>query len=393
MGLPFLVRVGLVIWAALGLANPGAAQPVPVSFGPPVVSTAATPGAVNDRSAATLSPFAVGSSPLAVIEDAGAPYRTAVGSQALLGTFGWYNTGIGYRALRFNTQGEANTASGFEALLSNTVGVGNTASGFQALGSNTTGGGNTAIGLVALQQNTTGLSNTGSGGYALSMNTTGSYNTVSGFTALYQNTTGSGNAANGAEALYRNTSGAENTAAGLGALSWNTTGMYNVASGAYALYLNSTGSKNAALGYHAGLAATTGSYNVFLGADVDGTATDTNTIRIGLPYNSGTGVGQNQTFIAGIHGTQVQGGYLPVVVNASGQLGTLIPAVLTGGPAALVTPAAVEQQLEEQRAINAEQQTTIAALRQRSQAQQATIEDLVARLARLEAASRAARRQ
>ena len=80
------------------------------------------------------------------------------------------------------------------------------------------------------------------------------------------------------------------------------------------------------------------------------------------------------------------GAYLPVVVSASGQLGTLIPAVLTGGPATLVTPAAVEQQLEEQRAINAAQQASIAA-------QQATIENLMARLARLEAASRAARRQ
>ena len=125
---------------------------------------------------------------------------------------------------------------------------------------------------------------------------------------------------------------------------------------------------------------------MLLGADVTGNAADANTMRLGLPYDSGTGAGQNRTFVAGIHGTQVTGAYLPVVVSASGQLGTLIPAVLTGGPAALVEPAAVEQQLQEQRAINADQQAMNMQL-------QATIEGLLARLSRLESASRASRRQ
>jgi hypothetical protein len=66
-------------------------------------------------------------------------------------------------------------------------------------------------------------------------------------------------------------------------------------------------------------AGTTGNYNLFLGANVTGTASDTNTIRIGLPYD-GTN-GQNQTFIAGIYGTPMAG-VSPVVINASGQLGT-----------------------------------------------------------------------
>ena len=133
------------------------------------------------------------------------------------------------------------------------------------------------------------------------------------------------------------------------------------------------------MGNSSGATTITGSDNVFLGTSVTGDdPAESNTMRLGLPYSSASGVGQNRTFIAGIHGTQVTGAYLPVVVSASGQLGTLIPAVLTGGPATLVTPAAVEQQLQEQRAINA--------------AQQATIEDLVARLARLEAAARGARR-
>ena len=48
-------------------------------------------------------------------------------------------------------------------------------------------------------------------------------------------------------------------------------------------------------------------------------AAGTNTIRIGFPYSAGAG--QNQTFIAGIRGTPVSGGF-PVVIDAYGQLGT-----------------------------------------------------------------------
>lgn len=58
---------------------------------------------------------------------------------------------------------------------------------------------------------------------------------------------------------------------------------------------------------------------MFLGAGVQGTSGDTNTIRLGLPYDGVNG--QNQAFIAGIRGTTVTGG-LPVVVDANGLLGT-----------------------------------------------------------------------
>jgi hypothetical protein len=64
-----------------------------------------------------------------------------------------------------------------------------------------------------------------------------------------------------------------------------------------------------------------------------------------------------------------------VVVDANGQLGTLTPPVVTG----TVTVPLLQQQMQEQQAINAE-------LRERLQAQQATIDGLLARLARLEEA-------
>jgi hypothetical protein len=160
----------------------------------------------------------------------------------------------------------------------------------------------------------------------------------------------------------------------VGALAYTATSSQNTATGAYALFA-STGAHNTALGTSAGFDATTGSYNVYLGADVVGTAADTNTIRVGLPYNSGTGAGQNRTFIAGIHGTVLTGSAVPVFVDVNGQLGTLTPPVVTG----TVTVPLIQQQMQEQQAINAE-------LRQRLQAQQATIDGFLARLARLEEA-------
>ena len=125
------------------------------------------------------------------------------------------------------------------------------------------------------------------------------------------------------------------------------------------------------MGRAAGLGATTGSYNVFLGAAVAGTAADTNTIRIGLPYDGGAGVGQNRTFIAGIHGTQLTGSYLQVVVDANGQLGTLAPPTQLSGGATAIAVSVLQQQAQAQLAINAELRATNA--------------ELQARLARLEA--------
>jgi hypothetical protein len=302
--------------------------------------------------------------------------NTANGERALfLNTAGWYNTASGVAALYSNTTGSYNTASGFQAMESNTTGHDNTASGYQALYLNSTGFYNTAGGYKALNLNTTGDRNTASGAAALYTNSTGAFNTATGVGALYENTTGTYNTASGGEALFANTTGQFNSANGYLALSSNTTGLYNTATGVQALRSNGTGSSNTAtgttalyqstghnntaVGNGAGFNATTGSYNLYLGASVWGTAADTNTIRIGLPYLGGTG--QNKTFIAGIHGTQLTGSAVQVFVDTNGQLGTVTAGVQSGMVS--VPMSSVQQQILEQ---------------------QATIADLRARLARLE---------
>jgi hypothetical protein len=127
------------------------------------------------------------------------------------------------------------------------------------------------------------------------------------------NTTGSDNTASGLIALQSNTSGAENTAFGAFALATNTTGKNNTAEGSGALANSTTGSNNVAMGFDAGLNLKSGGNNIIIGANVPGTASDANTIRIG---KQGT---QKSTFIAGISGTAVTGA--TVVVNSTGKLG------------------------------------------------------------------------
>jgi hypothetical protein len=331
---------------ATGIAPAAAGSPV---RGPVV---AATPRSLD------------GPAPL-IIEDSGFPHRTAIGYLALnSNTTGTENTASGNRALAANTTGSYNTANGAFALNFNTVGERNTAIGMDALGLNITGNYNTASGFEALLYNQTGESNTASGSRALFSNVSGAFNTASGFGALYSSDA-VGNTANGYQALTSNKTGSVNTASGLQALRSNTTGDANTASGANALYATTTGSRNAALGVNAGSNATTGSFNLFLGADVTGTAADANTIRIGLPYNGANGVGQKQTFIAGIYLTALTGTAWPVYVDANGQLGTL-----AGGGTIMPPPKLPQQVLE---------------LQQQLRDQRVTNADLRARLTRLEA--------
>lgn len=211
--------------------------------------------------------------------------------------------------------GTANTGLGFEALFNDTNGKSNTATGSQALFSNTTGNDNTATGRRALASNTTGYNNTANGISALRSNTTAAYNIAIGDGALASNTVGNSNAAAGSTALYNNTTGNDNTANGDSALFFNTTGGLNTAIGDFALYRNTTGNGNIALGSGAGADLTTGDNNIDIGNY--GTAAEANTIRIGGDTGSGP---QTATFVAGIYGTIISDG-VPVVVNASGQLG------------------------------------------------------------------------
>jgi hypothetical protein len=338
------------------------------------------------------------------------PTNTAVGLNALVSnTTGVENTAAGAAALGLNTSGGANTGTGYQALANNTTGGGNTASGRQTLFANTTGELNTATGSNALWSNTTGSNNTAGGAFALLLNRTGSNNTAHGFVALESNTTGFSNTANGSAALAANSSGFNNTATGFRALESNnghsntavgaeallrnTTGLLNVAQGGQSLWVNTVGHSNTAVGFGAlssntdgnlntafglgaGSAPSGGVYNVYLGAHVAGTATDANTMRLGLPYDGSTGAGQTRTFIAGIHGTQLTGPAVQVFVDANGQLGTLTAPLVTGGISGGLGVAP-----EPAGAASA----TITALRQQVALLQARDTELRTRLARLEA--------
>ena len=222
--------------------------------------------------------------------------NTAEGQDALLSlTSGLYNTAAGLYSLRALAGGSFNTAIGAGALLLNTANE-NTAIGAGALLNNTTGAPNTAIGESALFFNTTGNANTATGANALVNNVNGDSNTANGNGALASNTTGNFNAAFGASALLNNTIGGRNTAIGRSALSLNTTGNFNIA-----------------LGQGAGSRLTTGDSNIDIGA-------------FGFPGESATiriGEGQTKTFIDGIRGATVVGG-VPVVIDGSGQLGTIV---------------------------------------------------------------------
>lgn len=347
-------------------------------------------------------------SPL-VIEDP-TNFNTAIGALALTANSGIFNTASGYAALHNNGNGFGNTANGAHALHSNVGGSSNTATGHAALSANTSGEGNTATGHGALAlntsshntatgssslfSNTTGTENVATGSGSLTLNTTGSRNTATGVSALARNESGSDNVADGwdalfwnifgtanvaigKEALYYNVGGSDNAATGEAALYNNKTGSYNTASGNRALGGGEAGHHNAGFGYFAGHEARTGSYNIFVGAGVIGAAPDTNTIRVGLPYDDSTAVGQNRTFIAGIWGAHVSGHSKFVVINSHGQLG-----VLDGGFADPVAP------------MSTQATTELASLQQQVREQHSTIADLRARLARLEALqTRKARRE
>jgi len=241
-------------------------------------------------------------------------YNSAVGFLSLLSNgSASFNTGVGAGTLLSNTANE-NTATGAGALFSNTSGGANTATGAFALFGNTAGSLNTATGFSALQNNTTGDDNTANGAEALANNTIGGLNTAVGFFALSANTNGNRNTAIGYTALEVN-SASDNTAVGAYALGLNHNDG-NTAVGSGALITNLSGSLNTALGQNAGQALDGGeSNNIDIGANVDGVAGESNTIRIG-----NTDI--MDTFISGISGTTVASG-AAVLVDSNGHLGTV----------------------------------------------------------------------
>jgi hypothetical protein len=138
---------------------------------------------------------------------------------------------------------------------------------------------------------------------------TGRWNTGVGFQALTSNSTGDGNSAFGLGALDSNTTGGSNSAFGYATLGVNTTGGLNAAFGEAALAKLTSGDSNIAIGQAAGFNLTTGSNNIYIG-NFGGTS-ESQTIRIGSS--------QTVAFMAGISGTTISG--VGVLVSSSGQLG------------------------------------------------------------------------
>jgi len=290
--------------------------------------------------------------------DAQGQFNTAVGAAALLLNVGdpstgdgILNTAIGAGALLSNTTGSLNTANGAFALFSNTTGMANAATGRYALFSNTIGEENTASGTSALYSNTMGFRNTADGRLALYSNTTGGANSAAGCRSLFSNTTGNYNTAHGYLALTSNTTSDSNTAVGSFSLTGNTTGFGNTAIGAAALLSNMTADENVAIGANALSNNTNGSTNVAIGTGAGGNITSANNVvcvgysaggvhqtgdtdvylaNPGLDGESGTvriGTGDGvhtRMFLAGVRDTTTgHPNAIPVVIDSSGQLGTI----------------------------------------------------------------------
>jgi len=202
-------------------------------------------------------------------------FTTAEGCQALQNlTTGSANTGVGWRALfsagasSFNTgvgagtlvlnTADANTAVGAAALLLNSIGVQSVAVGAAALVFNNADD-NTAVGYQALNSTVNAVTNVAVGTFA------GQNNDSSG------NGTADFNTAVGGFALRDNVNGARNTAVGAGALEPMLGGNDNTAVGELA-GSNYTGTE---------------SNNVCIGSGTEGTAGESNAIRIGEASTSG----------------------------------------------------------------------------------------------------------
>lgn len=276
--------------------------------------------------------------------------NVAIGTNALTANItGNDNIAIGKIALFRNTIGSRNVAVGRAALLSNINGEDNTAIGDSALEFNTSGTFNTSVGSTSMEQNTTGFNNTAVGyaaligcvtghdnvGIGFNAFATGNFNTIVGSEAGQD---GSQNTAVGYAVLIANESdrntgvgyqalsnrvgpGPDNTAIGWQALQNTTpsganTSQLNTAVGRAALMSLSSGNSNIAVGANAGTALTSSESNDIYIGNV-GVVGESAAIRIGT-------LGTHTTcFVQGINGVTTGGVAVPVLVDASGQLGTI----------------------------------------------------------------------
>lgn len=170
---------------------------------------------------------------------------------------------------------------------------------------------NTGVGYWALRDNTNGLSNTAVGAYALSDNTTGNSNTSIGDLSMISNTTGYVNTAVGGGSLRSNTSGYNNSAVGLNAMNSNKTGNNSVAFGFRSGVWDTTSVRNVYIGANAGAGGPTTSSkhdkfnNVMVGYGAGENAKGDSNVFLG--YQSGKEeTGNNRLYIENTDGDSTQ---------------------------------------------------------------------------------------
>lgn len=196
-----------------------------------------------------------------------------------------FTTAEGCQALQFLTGGAANTGIGWRSLFSAGNSSFNTGVGAGTLVLNT-GDANTAVGTAALLLNTIGANSVAVGAAALVFNTADD-NTAVGFQALNSNVGAVTNVAVGTFAGQNNDSSGNgtadfNTAVGGFAFRDNVNGARNTAVGAGALEVILGGDDNTAVGELAGANYNgTESNNICIGSGTQGTAGESNAIRIG----------------------------------------------------------------------------------------------------------------
>jgi len=166
---------------------------------------------------------------------------------------------------------------------------------------------NTLIGQLCGNATLSGNNNTGLGFTALNALTTGTQNTAIGLQALANCTQGAGNLAFGQNATYSLNTGSYNTCFGFNALFGLLTGQYNIGIG-FEPAANYAGAE---------------SNNIIIGASTTPVLGENNTLRIG----DGTGGGTRQlasAYISGIFGSTVGVSGVPVVVDNTDLLGTVV---------------------------------------------------------------------
>jgi hypothetical protein len=310
---PRVGSAGLNYLAVLAYTTPttGSDRILGLRFGytPALPNGAATLGANTFTGTQTAPAFAGSGAALTGVAKLGA--NTFTGTQTAPSFEGSGANLTGVAKLTANTFTGTQTISAGGLNLSMNTGITHTGNG--DVFAHTRGAFNTFVGLRAGESAGAGTGNTAVGNSALKNNVDGRDNTAVGDSALLA-TTGFSNTAVGQFALLNNTTGFGNTAVGQGAIALNVSGTANTAFGAGTLDSLTSGSFNIAIGGGAGSNLTSGSSNIYI--QNTGSATDSNTIRIGDV--------QTRAFMRGIRGvTTGSANAIAVLIDSQGQLGTV----------------------------------------------------------------------